>query len=709
MGIPADYIERCYAGWLGKIAGVRLGAPIEGWTYEKILNVLGDSVYDYIVPYNDFAADDDTNGPMFFLRALEDYECSEALTAEQIGKTWLNYTPYEHGFYWWGGYGISTEHTAYLNLRAGIPAPRSGSIEQNGRTVAEQIGGQIFIDTWGLVNPGDYKRAARFAEKAASVSHDGEGIYGGQFVAACVAAAFTDRDIRSVMEKGLSVIPEDCGYQRMARDVIAFYEAHPEDWRACFEFVKANYGYDRYPGNCHIMPNSAVMVLAMLYGEGDFTKTICICNMCGWDTDCTTGNVGAIMGVLCGLEGIDYDKWLRPIHDFLACSSVMGSLNIMDVPWAVFYMARMAYKLAGEPYPERWADILEGKAARFHFELPGSTHSFRVDGTPVHRVEQSAEKGGVLKVWAGALDGEHEAIEVYHKTYYRPKDFSDSRYDPAFSPIFYPGQRLTARVMLDEEAEGTYTACAYVLEGNTGKRICGQRTMLEKGCWTALELDVPAMDGACIERAGVLFERAQACGWSDSLVAYLDDVDFSGEPDYLLDFSREREEFWHPMHREISQMTRLRGLWYLEDGALHGSGDQYAEAYTGDADWQDVEVTAELTPIAGGKHQFMARVQGACRSYAVRLAEGGRLQLMKNEDGTYRTCAEIAYPWQLGGTYRLTLRAQGCRLTVLDGEKCLMEYEDKEHPYLTGAVGVGIESGHCAWKSLRVRGLKKGS
>ncbi len=224
MKICSDYLERCYAGWLGKIVGVRLGAPIEGWSYQKIRNVLGGNVYDYIVDYNEFAADDDTNGPMFFLRAMEDYTCSEDLTAEQIGKTWLNYTPYEHGFYWWGGYGASTEHTAYLNLRAGIPAPQSGSIAQNGTTVAEQIGGQIFIDTWGLVNPGNPERAARFARKAASVSHDGEGIYGGIFVAACIAESFVNRNIRAVLEKGLSLIPADCEYVRMAKDVFAFYD-----------------------------------------------------------------------------------------------------------------------------------------------------------------------------------------------------------------------------------------------------------------------------------------------------------------------------------------------------------------------------------------------------------------------------------------------------------------------------------------------------
>lgn len=98
--IPSDYIQRCYSGWLGKVIGVRHGAPIEGWTYEKIKRMIGE-ITGYLVDYRDFAADDDTNGPLFFLRALQDYGL-EAMP-EQVGLTWLNYAPYEHGFYWWGG------------------------------------------------------------------------------------------------------------------------------------------------------------------------------------------------------------------------------------------------------------------------------------------------------------------------------------------------------------------------------------------------------------------------------------------------------------------------------------------------------------------------------------------------------------------------------------------------------------------------------
>lgn len=152
-----EYIEKIYAGWLAKVIGVRYGAPVESWTYEKIKKFYG-TLDDYPQDYKLFAADDDTNGPLFFLRGLEDSghykDEGKDFCAQDVADALLNYAPYEHGFFWWGGYGISTEHTAYLNLRNGIPAPRSGSIEQNGAATAEQIGGQIFIDTWRLVAPG---------------------------------------------------------------------------------------------------------------------------------------------------------------------------------------------------------------------------------------------------------------------------------------------------------------------------------------------------------------------------------------------------------------------------------------------------------------------------------------------------------------------------------------------------------------------------
>ncbi len=148
MSLPQDYVERVYAGVLGKIIGVYLGRPFEGWTYEKIMAELGE-VWYYVHEKRGLpliVTDDDISGTFTFLRALPDFGNTRSLTPAQIGQTWLNYLIEERTVLWWGGMGNSTEHTAYLRLKNGIPAPQSGSIAVNGKVVAEQIGAQIFID-----------------------------------------------------------------------------------------------------------------------------------------------------------------------------------------------------------------------------------------------------------------------------------------------------------------------------------------------------------------------------------------------------------------------------------------------------------------------------------------------------------------------------------------------------------------------------------
>lgn len=151
--------------------------------------------------------DDDISGTLTFLRAFEDYGCSADITPQQIGETWLNYLIEERTILWWGGMGNSTEHTAYLRMKNGIKAPMSGSAELNGKVVSEQIGAQIFVDGWAMLAPGDPERAADFARRAGSVSHDGEAIYGAQVVAAMEAEAFVSSDIDHLIDTGLRFIP----------------------------------------------------------------------------------------------------------------------------------------------------------------------------------------------------------------------------------------------------------------------------------------------------------------------------------------------------------------------------------------------------------------------------------------------------------------------------------------------------------------------
>ena len=209
MFIPHDYTERVYAGVLGKIIGVYLGRPFESWTYQHIMAKLGEIWY-YVHDRLDLpliVTDDDITGTFTFLRTLPDYDNRRDLTPTQIGRTWLNYIIEGRTILWWGGLGNSTEHTAYLSLKSGIEAPRSGSMELNSKVVPEQIGAQIFIDGWAMVAPGDPELATDLARRAASVGHDGGAIYGAQVIAAMESQAFVESDIDKLIDTGLLFIP----------------------------------------------------------------------------------------------------------------------------------------------------------------------------------------------------------------------------------------------------------------------------------------------------------------------------------------------------------------------------------------------------------------------------------------------------------------------------------------------------------------------
>ena len=687
-----EYIEKIYAGWLAKVIGVRLGAPIEGWTYEKIQAELGE-LHGYPREYKQFAADDDTNGPLFFLRALGDSEDGYDICAQDVGNALLNYASYESGFFWWGGYGISTEHTAYLNLRAGVEAPLSGSIAKNGSTVAEQIGGQIFIDTWGLVTPGNPDLAAKYAEKAASVTHGGNGVYGGIFVASCISYAFTETDIRKIIEKGLSYIPADSEYTRAVRSVMAFHDTNPDDWRKGYAYVRDNFGYDRYPGACHIIPNICVMIVSLLYGEGDFARTLDICNMCGWDTDCNVGNVATIMGVRRGLAGIP--KVLRrPINDILICSSVIGSLNISDIPQGADYIAKLAAAVAGWELPEPWQSILNRKHAGCHFEYPGSTHGLRIKamnpGQPAASVslhsngpnpsspdvsvcssDQSlsssdvsvcsndpnpspadtslrdgapGQSGPVLSLRNTDLDA-HTGTRalrftvpkaadttyiLYKKTYYVPADFDDNRYQPSFSPTLYPGQRISGFLKLAPGSRGC-TALAYVRNASTGEIVTSEEKVpLSDTEWREVSLAVPFLENGLLDEAGFLLKGA-AEPEDMPLDVLLDDFCQEGAADYTIDLAKSAMEVWSFSQKEIRQFTRLKGLTWLAGERLHLSCADFGEVYTGGYDWDDYTATFHIRPECPGSHMVNIRVKGAVRSYAVGFYAPGKFGFYKNQ------------------------------------------------------------------------------
>jgi len=685
--ILPDYAERVYAGWLGKCIGVRFGAPIEGWTYQEIRDNLGP-VLDYLPlpPGKVFKPDDDTSMPMILIRALEEY--GPEVTAAEIGETWLNYLGDQRGTLWWGGYGLSTEHTAYLNLAAGIPAPQSGSIALNGAALVEQVGGQIFSDIWGLVSPNNPEQAAAYAARAASVSHDGNGVYGGMFIAALVSQSFSEADPSRLIEAGLALIPSESEYTRLVRAVLDFHYDQPDDWHTAYRFIAEHFGYDRYPGLVHIIPNAGVVAMALLYGEGDFSRSIQIANMAGWDTDCNVGNVGAIMGVAVGLEGIPM-RWREPMNDVLVAASVIGTRNLLDIPACADLFSALGRQIAGEP-------AVSAKP-RYHFSYAGATQGWLHRGQRgrIMALRQvSHGDGGALQATVRKLNKKGE-VRLFVKTYYRPEELSANYYGASFSPKLYPGQTIRARVLLPAEAPTSLRAALYVRDGNRGEEYQDVGQPLSPGQWHDFVYRIPELRGVCLSEVGIVVRNLDGDPWTGLLL--VDSLDWDGSPRFSYDFLQERHEYG-----AISQWTFLRGYWRLDDGAYHGSGHSISESYSGDIDWRDYTLTVRLTPLLGEHHNLNLRVQGARRSYAVGLAPDQHLTLYKNAQG-YRPMATVPFAWEHGRSYEISVTAQGNCLTVQVGGETLLTWADEGSPYLHGQIGLSNFAGcHTRYEDVHI-------
>ncbi|MEI6877157.1 MAG: ADP-ribosylglycohydrolase family protein, partial [Spirochaetota bacterium] len=541
--------------------------------------------------------------------------------------------------------------------------------------------------------PGQPAEAARYAALAASVSHDGDGINGARFIAACIAAAF-DSPRRgtgtgaasALVEVGLSLVPPDSGYARVARAVVDFHARKPADWRACQEFLLAEWGYDRWPGLCHMIPNAGVCVLALLYGDGDFCRTVEIATMCGWDTDCNAGNVGTIAAVLGGLDAIPA-HYRDPINDGIVLSGLPGSLNILDIPTFSRTLASIGYRLAGERVPDSIAAPLargDGEAAlHFDFALPGSTHGLRVSDPVNFGIAHRSGGDG-----RGSLEFRFERMpregsgKLYYKPFYRRADFDDERYSPTFAPTVRPGQRVAIRFRIERWEGERIAVTGYVRETFGARDIITTKPIFpdpDKDC--LLEFEVPPVDGSQIDELGLIVTGFSGAARRDSGRLLVELFEVGGKARYAIDIGKQVVEFGC-----VTPFSHDGGRWTIEGGRMQLMTHENAASYTGGHSVGDQAVEALVKPLAGDSHLLALRCAGAMRGYFGGFDGPGRVSILKNDFGFSRLVS-ADFDWRPGQDYRLRLEAIGDTIGLLVDGVRLLTTRDATHR--AGMIGCG--------------------
>ncbi len=703
--LPHDYAERVYAGVLGKVVGVYLGRPFEGWPYEWIRKRLGDIEY-YVHDRLDVplvVTDDDITGTFTFLRALEDHGSGADLSSREVGETWLNYLIRERTVLWWGGLGNSTEHTAYLRLKSGIEAPTSGSMELNGKVVAEQIGAQIFIDGWAMVAPGDPDLAVRLATAAARVSHDGEAVHGARVVAAMESMAFVERDTATLLEAALGYIPPDSVIARMIGD-LRRWRAADGDWRANRARLAERYGYDKYGGNCHMVPNHGLIVLALLHGEDDFAETLKIVNTCGWDTDCNSGNVGCLLGIKEGLAGIDAGlekglDWRGPVADRVYLPTADGGRAISDCATEALHVVNMGRRLAGE------TALAPKGGAQFHFSFPGSVQGFQVaegeaevanvalPGSKARR-EPGSRPGRRRRHASGEralrIDADGEArvgSPVFIPAVETAEWFEGRVYPLMASPRIFPGQTVEATLGAGADGVRANVYLGYYGEDDEVGHLDGDVVELAAGESKRVAFRVPALPGPVFS-AGVRVAGPAAGS------VFLEALKWSGAPEFRLERPTHRGTMWRRAWvNGVDLLTKGTEMFRLVQNAGMGLLMQ------GTREWRDYSVTADVTPHLVERAGVAVQVQGLTRFYGLLLAPGNRVQLVRMLH-TEEVLDEADLEWRLGETRELTLEVRGNRLAgKVDGATLVEATGDAMD---RGGIGLVVEEGRLGVDRVEV-------
>ncbi len=321
--------DRVHGAWLGRAAGCLLGKPVEKIPREGIRAVAEATgnwpVHGYFTerglpaavaerwPWNrrsratslvenidGMPEDDDLNFAMLALALLERH--GAGLSTEDVAQAWLSELP--------AGRVFTAERAAYRNLLDGVPPERAALVRNPFR---EWIGALIRADVYGWTHPGDPGGAARAALPDAWLSHRRNGVYGAQLVAAMSAVALVADDVDSVVEAGLSVVPET---SRLAQAVRYGSDLGRSGRRLddALDALHAAYGELHW---VHAVNNAALIAYALTASGGEFVPATGIAVMGGWDTDSAGATVGAICGALAGAGSLP-ESFVAPLDNRIA-------------------------------------------------------------------------------------------------------------------------------------------------------------------------------------------------------------------------------------------------------------------------------------------------------------------------------------------------------------------------------------------------------
>jgi hypothetical protein len=224
---------------------------------------------------------------------------------------------------------------ARYNILRGIMPPESGHWLYNPHS--EDIDFQIEADFAGLMSPGMVNTASEISDDIGHIMNYGDGWYGGVYVAAMYALSFVSDDVEYVVTEGLKSVPVESQFYQCINDVIGWWKENPDDWKQTWFECERKWSSDIgcpegvfKTFNIDAKINAAYIAIGLLYGEGDFAKTLEISTRCGQDSDCNPASAAGILGTMIGYSNIP-EYWMEPLYPVEDMDFKYTTMSLNDV------------------------------------------------------------------------------------------------------------------------------------------------------------------------------------------------------------------------------------------------------------------------------------------------------------------------------------------------------------------------------------------
>jgi len=304
-------LDKIKGGWAGKTIGCTYGGPIE-------FNYNGTMVQDYVkinwpdgrIKWyydNNPGLYDDLYMDLTFVNVFERLGLDAPVDSFAMAFAHAGYTLWH------------ANQSARYNLLNGIKPPQSGYWLNNPH--ADDIDYQIEADYAGLMSPGMPNAASEFSDKIGHIMNYGDGWYGGVYVGAMFSVAFVSDNVETIVTEALRTIPPKSTFYQCISDVIKWHKEFPNDWKRTWFECQKKWSQDIgcpdgvfVPLDIDAVINSAYVTIGLLYGQGDFFKTIDIATRCGQDADCNPSTAAGILGTMLGYSQIP-EYWKKNLYE----------------------------------------------------------------------------------------------------------------------------------------------------------------------------------------------------------------------------------------------------------------------------------------------------------------------------------------------------------------------------------------------------------